>query len=219
MARMDFSESDVELLGWWPCVVTESEERMGKKANMFQIVLRPHGTTAEVKDWIMLGGKAARWHSKKTKAILGNTEDFEDGEEIYAEDLLERRVWACFKKEPYSFEGRDGKEIKGVSTKVDAERDGSECGYLPANAAPWPDEGEEYNPEAEKWATHFGSKVGFDDPTIPWNEDGTEPKRAKPKKDEPAEKPRIPTDPDDELFNDVPFIWILWLLPLIGVMA
>ena len=84
MARIDLSQSGGENIeGVRPCIVIAAEEKVSKKgAPMFEIELEVLGEDTTVRDYIMLSGKAARWHSKKIKAILGLKEDLADGEEV-----------------------------------------------------------------------------------------------------------------------------------------
>jgi hypothetical protein len=159
VATLRFDDDD-ELKGWYPCTVEAAEEETSKNGNlMFKLSLRPVGKDGDRYDYVMLSGKAAKWHSKKLKAILGNTEDFEDGEEVSPMDLVQRRVWVCFCMEPY--QGR-------MYPKVDNSQ--GECGYEPESYCAWPaGEGTEFDPDDPEIAERFGEpKEGFDDPEIPF---------------------------------------------------
>jgi len=121
----DFSESTDDRTdlkpGWAKCLVSSAEAKKSKAsgAPMFAVTLDPIGHDGlHIIDYVMLSGKAAKWHSKKLKAILGNTEDFEDGEEISPVDLVERTVYVCLHHEAY-----EGKNYLRVDNNE------GECGY------------------------------------------------------------------------------------------
>lgn len=133
MAKVDFSDSEEEknLSGWRDVEVVGADELYSKGGDpMFKVLLAVGGTDFTVYDWIMLGGKAARWHSKKLKCLMGR--EIRDGEEIEAFDLIGKKAQAFFTRKPGT--ARSGKPTFYLS--VDAKAPRSECGYLPEGVDP-----------------------------------------------------------------------------------
>lgn len=147
MAKIDLSTPPPSG-GWTPAPegmyafwITEAEEKQSKAGNwMFQITLK--GVNGEmhdkdIRDWIMLSGKAAHWHKRKLEAILAR--DITDGEEIKESDLVGRKVWGWMMHDEYT--NSEGK--KRISYKIDSSAGGDSCGYVSAGTFPWPDPGQQ----------------------------------------------------------------------------
>ena len=171
MAKLSFTpengNSECPREGVYPCLVSLAKEKASKKSGdlMFEILLTVHSgdfAQAQVKDWIMLQGKAARWHSKKLCAILGKDE-MGDGDEVHESDLLGRRVWAYLIPDTREYQGKTY-----TDPKVNATHEGSECGYAPASFCPWPESG--FDPNDPEFMKRFGpasGEAGFDE-SIPF---------------------------------------------------
>ena len=86
---------------------------------------------SRIDDFIMLGGRAAKWHAKKLKVIL-ELEKIEDGQEIQADDLLYREVWGWAEHNEYNNE---------VYLRVDGKAGPDGCGYASKDKYPWPEDG------------------------------------------------------------------------------
>jgi hypothetical protein len=162
MAKFDFSTSEdygspLDISGWFPATVEAAEETTSKASGnlMFKITLALAGVDAVVYDYAMLTGKSARWNAKKIKAILGNTEDLVDGEEIHASDLMARRCWVKIHMEESTYQGK-----KYNNPRVDVS--GGECGYHSESYCAWPESGE-FDPADKDFTDKFGeASEGFD---------------------------------------------------------
>lgn len=159
MARINFdAEATLPPAGQaYPlrCKTAKEQESKASGFPMFrvawEITAGPYAGS-KVEDFIMLGGRAASWHSKKLKVIL-ELKEIKDGDEINAEDILYREVWGWLEHNEYKNE---------VYLRI-AGKDGPEgCGYAPKAHGTWPVDGDPGATDS-RGVANSGEKQNFDD--------------------------------------------------------
>jgi len=148
MARVDTSESGGEFVpapqGMYPLEVSGAVEKVskGSKSLMFEVELTFVAGVAKGKkfrDWIMLEGPAADWHTAKLAAILGR--EVKDGDELFEIDLTGALVWGFMQHRTY----QNDKGEDRTAYQIDGKAGQNGCGYVERAAFPWP-ETDEYTP-------------------------------------------------------------------------